>query len=31
MELQSGAKIATHARFLGTIHSYTGSERVKSF
>jgi len=28
MELQSGAKIATHVEFLDTIYLYTGSESV---
>jgi len=30
MELQTGAKIAAHAGFLGTIYSYTISKRVKT-
>jgi len=28
MELQGGAEIAAHVRFLGTIYVYTGSKGV---
>jgi len=30
VELESGAKIAAHVRFLGAIYSYTGGERLSS-
>jgi len=31
MELESGAKVAAHAGFLGAIYSYTSSKHVKRF